>query len=219
MDVNMDFKKDKNLLRLYAISQRDVEQPLETFYEKLEALFQGGVTLLQLREKHLSTAELRVLALRVKEICDEYAVPLIINDYWQLALEIGAAGVHMGLVDGDISAVRKIAPPGFIIGATAKTVANAQAAERAGADYLGTGALFASNTKSEAKRIEFSDFMAVRQSVAIPIVAIGGITEPNLPSLAGLGMDGVAISSDLFRAEDSYAKAQRLRKLVDSLVE
>ena len=199
-------------LRLYAVTDR-AWTGQQTLLEQLEQALKGGVTLVQLREKDLSPEDFLAEALAAKELCHRYGVPLILNDAVDLALRCGADGVHVGAEDQPVAEIRRLAGPDFLIGATAKTVAQAQAAQAAGADYLGVGAVFPSPTKPNARGITRAELTAICASVSIPAVAIGGITQENLPQLAGCGAVGAAVVSSLFGAPDIQTAAQELKAL------
>ena len=199
-------------LRLYAVTDR-TWTGRQTLLEQLEDALEGGVTLVQLREKDLPQEEFLAEALAAKELCRRYGVPLLINDNVDLALQCGADGVHVGAEDMPVAEIRRRAGPSFIIGATAKTIAQAQAAQADGADYIGVGAVFPSPTKPNAVGITKEELAAVCASVTIPAVAIGGITRENLPQLAGSGAVGAAVVSAIFGAQDIRAAAQALDRL------
>lgn len=206
-------KFDKRQLLLYAVTDR-TWAGRQTLAEQVEEALKGGVTMVQLREKNVSDEEYIQRAGEIKELCNRYGVPLIINDNVEVALKCGADGVHVGMEDTPVSAVRARVGAEFIIGATAKTVEQAKAAEAAGADYLGVGAVFPSPTKRNAIRITKEELYEICSAVSIPAVAIGGITESNIAELAGGGMAGVAVVSAIFGAEDIFAAAVRLREKV-----
>lgn len=206
----------KNMLRLYAVTDRSWVGN-QTLYEQIEDALRGGATIVQLREKELSAEEYIAEAEKIKELCHRHDVPLIINDNVDVALAVGADGVHVGIEDAPVAEIRKRASRDFIIGATAKTVEQAQAAERAGADYLGVGAVFPSPTKTNAIRITTEQLREIGASVSIPYVAIGGINLDNIKELAGGGMDGVAVVSAIFGAEDIYAATRELNRCVQGL--
>ena len=207
---------DREMLRLYAVTDR-AWVGRQTLSEQIEDALRGGVTLVQLREKDLSKEEFVAEAKAVLALCRQYGVPLIINDRLDVALESGADGVHVGIEDAPVSEIRRQTGPDFIIGATAKTVAQAQAAQAAGADYLGVGAVFPSPTKRNAIRITSEVLREICGSVSIPAVAIGGITEENAPSLRGCGMAGIAVVSAIFGASDIQQAAAGLRTLAESI--
>ena len=175
--------------------------------------------MVQLREKQLSEDELVAEAIQIKELCHRYEVPLIINDNVDAALKSGADGVHVGIEDAPVSEIRRRAGDDFIIGATAKTTEQAKAAEAAGADYLGVGAVFPSPTKKNAIRITPQDLREICGSVAIPAVAIGGITGDNVSEIKGGGMAGVAVVSAIFAAQDIQKAAAELKRKVKAMVE
>ncbi len=199
-------------LRLYAVTDR-AWTGRQTLLEQLEDALKGGVTLVQLREKNLPQEDFLAEALAAKELCHRYGVPLLINDDVDLALQCGADGVHVGAEDRPVAEIRRLAGPDFLIGATAKTVAQAQAAQADGADYIGVGAVFPSPTKPNAVGITQEELAAICASVTIPAVAIGGITRDNLSQLSGCGAVGAAVVSALFGAPDVRAAAQELHDL------
>ena len=205
----MRFERD--MLLLYAVTDRawTGKQSLD---EQVEEALQGGVTLVQLREKRLSKEQLIEEARRITALCHRYGVPLIVNDDYEAALAAGADGVHVGIEDTPVAAIRARAGKDFIIGATAKTVEQAQRAEREGADYLGVGAVFPSPTKRNAIRITNKQLRTICASVTIPAVAIGGITQKNVASLRGGGMAGIAVVSAIFGADDILAAARSLKE-------
>ena len=205
----MRFERD--MLLLYAVTDRawTGKQSLD---EQVEEALQGGVTLVQLREKRLSKEQLIEEARRITALCHRYGVPLIVNDDYEAALAAGADGVHVGIEDAPVVAIRARAGKNFIIGATAKTVEQAQRAEHEGADYLGVGAVFPSPTKQSAIRITNGQLREICASVAIPAVAIGGITQKNVASLKGSDMAGIAVVSAIFGADDILAAARSLKE-------
>lgn len=205
----MNFNKD--MLLLYAVTDRSNICNL-TLYEQIEMALRGGVTCLQLREKNLSEDEFISEAVKVKELCLRYNVPLIINDNADVAIKSGADGVHVGIEDAPVDELRKRLPKGFIIGATAKTIEQAKAAEKAGADYIGVGAVFPSPTKTNAIRITHNELQQICSAVSIPAVAIGGINYDNIDELKGGGMEGVAVVSAIFSADDIYTATMQLKE-------
>lgn len=205
----MKFSKD--MLLLYAVTDRRWVGR-QTLYEQIGDALRGGATMVQLREKNLDHEELVEEAVEIGELCHRYHVPLIINDDVDAALESGADGVHVGIGDAPVAAIRRRAGRDFIIGATAKTVEQARAAERSGADYLGVGAVFPSPTKKNAIRITTEELREICSSVSVPAVAIGGICLENAAELKGGGMDGIAVVSAIFAAEDVQRAAMELRE-------
>lgn len=207
----------KEQLLLYAVTDR-TWVGRQTLLEQIEDALKGGVTLVQLREKDLEEAAFFREAIQAKELCHRYHVPLIINDNVEVALKSGADGVHVGIEDAPVAEIRKRAGKDFIIGATAKTTQQAQLAEASGADYLGVGAVFPSPTKKSAIRITNEQLNEICASVSIPAVAIGGITRDNLAQLKGSRIDGIAVVSAIFAAEDIKTAAEQLKQEVLSVV-
>ncbi len=210
-------KFNKDMLLLYGVTDRCGEYK-QAFYEQVEQALEGGVTLLQLREKNLDEDELIKEAIEIKKICERYNVPLIINDNAAAALKSGADGVHVGIEDTPVSEIRKIAGKDFIIGATAKTVEQAKKAEESGADYIGVGAVFPSPTKKNAIRITNKQLNEVCRSVSIPAVAIGGISLENIAELKGADINGVAVVSAIFKAENITAAAAELKEKAKEII-
>ena len=206
----------KNLL-LYAVTDR-AWVGRQTLLEQIEDALRGGVTLVQLREKDLPQPDFIREAAQATALCHRYGVPLIVNDSLEVALESGADGVHVGIEDQPVAEIRRRVGKGWIIGATAKTVEQAQAAQAAGADYLGVGAVFPSPTKKNAIRITTQQLREICSSVAIPCVAIGGISRENLPTLAGGGMAGFALVSAIFSQPDIAAACRDLKSLAEQTV-
>lgn len=204
-------KFSKNMLLLYAVTDRSWTQN-QTLYEQVEQALEGGVTIVQLREKNLSEEEFIKEAVKMKNLCHRYGVPLIINDNVDVALKSGADGVHVGIDDVPVAEIRKRTGDDFIIGATAKTVEQAQNAENSGADYLGVGAVFPSPTKKNAIRITTAKLKEICSSVSIPTVAIGGINFDNMLEIKGGGMDGIAVVSAIFSAADIKTATEKLKK-------
>lgn len=206
----------QNLL-LYAVTDR-AWVGRQTLLEQIESALKGGATLVQLREKDLPRLDYIREAAQATALCHRYGVPLIVNDSLKVALKSGADGVHVGIEDQPVAEIRRQAGKGFLIGATAKTVEQARAAQAAGADYLGVGAVFPSPTKKNAIRITTGQLREICASVSIPCVAIGGISRENLPALAGGGMDGFALVSAIFSQPDIEAACRELRALAERTV-
>ena len=204
-------KLTKDILLLYAVTDR-AWTLRRTLYEQIEEALAGGVTLLQLREKHLTRPELIAEAKALLPLCHSYGAPLIVNDDAEAAVLSGADGVHVGMEDCPVAELRRRFGPDLIIGATAKTVEQARKAESAGADYLGVGAVFPSPTKSSALRITAAQLKEICNSVRIPAVAIGGIGADNIGQLAGCGMAGFAVVSAIFGADDIRQAAASLKE-------
>lgn len=211
MKKEQKIKFSKDNLLLYAVTDRSWVGR-QTLLQQIEDALKGGVTMVQLREKGLEEDAFVTEAVQVRELCHRYQVPLIVNDNVEVALKSGADGVHVGIEDQPVEEIRSRVGKNFIIGATAKSVEQAQAAERAGADYLGVGAVFPSPTKINAIRITREQLYEICTSVTIPAVAIGGITGANLSELKGGGMSGIAVVSAIFAAEDIEAATADLKK-------
>lgn len=199
---------------LYLVTDRAL-MSTSTLVEAVDAACKGGVTLVQLREKHVTDDEYVAIAREVKDVCDAYDVPLIINDSPAVAVAVGAAGVHVGQEDLEASRVRDIVGPDAIVGVSAATVDEARAAQDAGADYLGVGAIVATATKPEAGVVTRDELAAIIDAVDIPVVAIGGVNAQTIPTLAGLGLAGYSIVSAIIAADDIKASAAELRSLID----
>lgn len=203
----MNFNPD--MLSVYAITDRECLKNKDMKLH-VELAIQGGATMIQLREKNISTEELAKLASELVPICHKHGVPLIVNDDWKAAKISGADGVHVGLEDTSVAEIRANTDSDFIIGATAKTVEQAQKAQSEGADYIGVGAVFPSPTKTNAVRITPDDLREICGSVDIPAVAIGGITKDNMWELRGCGNKGIAVVSAVFGADNPYTAADEL---------
>lgn len=208
---------NREALRLYLVTNR-YQDSLESFLEKIETACRSGVTIVQLREKNLTTNQYYQLAKQVKEITDAYQVPLIIDDRLDVCLAVDAAGLHIGDDELPVSVARKVLGPEKILGVTAKTVKRALEAEEGGANYLGTGAIFPTTTKENAPITLISTLKTICQRVAIPVVAIGGLTSENIDQLIGTGIAGVAVVRDLMQAEDVEAKTQALLTKLDDII-
>ena len=208
---------NREALRLYLVTNR-YQDSVERFLEKVETACRSGVTIVQLREKNLTTNQYYQLAKQVKEITDAYQVPLIIDDRLDVCLAVDAAGLHIGDDELPVSVARQVLGPEKILGVTAKTVKRALEAEEGGADYLGTGAIFPTTTKENAPITLISTLKTICQTVAIPVVAIGGLTSENIDQLAATGIAGVAVVRDLMQAEDIEAKTQAFLTKVDDII-
>lgn len=208
---------NREALRLYLVTNR-YQDSLESFLEKVETACRSGVTIVQLREKNLTTNQYYQLAKQVKEIADAYQVPLIIDDRLDVCLAVDAAGLHIGDDELPVSVARQVLGPDKILGVTAKTVKRALEAEDGSADYLGTGAIFPTTTKENAPITLISTLKTICQRVAIPVVAIGGLTSENIDQLIGTGIAGVAVVRDLMQAEDIEAKTQAFLTKLDDII-
>ena len=199
---------DRKFLKLYAVTDRAWLDG-RSLEDVIREVILGGVTLVQLREKELSDEAFFEEARRVKAICDAYRVPLIINDNVEIARKLGV-GVHVGQHDAELSAARAAVGPDAVVGVSCDTVAQAIAAERGGADYLGVGAVFPTSTKADAEAVSMRELTAICAAVSIPVVAIGGITRDNLTQLASSGIAGISVVSALFAAKNPRAAAEDL---------
>lgn len=210
-------KCDKKNMLLYAVTDR-MWTGKRTLYEQIEDALKGGITCLQLREKHLDNGKFLEEALKIKSLCNRYNVPLIINDNVDIALKSRADGVHVGQNDMKAENVRKLVGENMIIGVSARTVEQALIAETNGADYLGVGAVFNTSTKTDASSVSFQTVSEICKAVSIPVVAIGGISSENILQLSGLGTDGVALVSAIFSAENIEQECRKLRSLSEKMV-
>ena len=209
---------DKSIFLLYAVTDRAFTGK-QTLEQQIEEALASGVTLLQLREKALPEELFLEEALRVRRITERYGVPLIINDNIRIALQCGADGVHVGQGDLEAGKARSLLGPDKILGVTAKTVEQAIRAEAQGADYLGSGAVFPSPTKTDAIPMTRGTLAAICRAVSIPVTAIGGITAANVSLLSGSGFAGAAVVSGIF-GQDSIAPAVRtLREKLQKVVQ
>lgn len=202
---------------LYFITD-STEYTGEEFLRRVKAALEGGATLLQLREKDRSTREYIETAKKVHELARAYNVPLIIDDRLDVALAVGAEGVHLGQSDMPVAAARRIAGPGMIIGATAKTVEQAKEAEAQGADYLGVGAIYPTTTHVKTKITPVSTLDAICKEVSIPVNAIGGLNKTNLGVLEGVGISGICVVSAIMKAPDPEAEARILLQMSKDLI-
>ena len=210
-------KKLNKTLALYLVTAR-YDWNEEDFLKKVEEACRSGVTLVQLREKECSTREYYELAIKVKDITDKYHIPLIIDDRVDVCLAVNASGVHIGADELPVEVVRNMIGNDKILGVTAKTVERALEAEKNGADYLGVGAIYPTTTKVITQPTSIKTLKAIATTVSIPIVAIGGIKEDNMEPLEGTGIAGVAIVSEIMKADNIQEKCQSLRKKVAKIL-
>lgn len=183
----------------------------EEFLRRTESALRGGVTLLQLREKEKTTREYLTLAEKVHELTVKYNVPLIIDDRVDIAMAVGAEGVHLGQSDMPVSAARKLLGPDKIIGATAKTVPQAKEAWQQGADYLGVGAIYPTTTKVKTVLTAPETLKDICNTVPIPVNAIGGLNADNIGILSGIPVSGICVVSAIMKAQDPAQAAIALR--------
>ncbi|MPM30607.1 Thiamine-phosphate synthase [bioreactor metagenome] len=208
---------DRGTLLLYAVTDR-AWTGRQTLYEQVESALKGGVTCVQLREKELDHALFLQEAVALKKQCDNYHIPLIINDDVEIAIQCRADGIHVGQSDRTARDVRAMVGETMILGVSVQTVAQALEAQRAGADYLGVGAVFPTATKQDAGAVTLAALRDICRAVRIPVVAIGGIGEKNLPQLAGSGIAGAALVSAIFGAGDIEITCRRLKALAEQTV-
>jgi len=204
------------MLRLYAVTDRSWLRG-RTLYEQVEQALDGGVTLVQLREKEMAEDAFLREAIDLAKLCHRCGVPLLINDNVDIAMRSGADGVHVGQDDMDAACARRILGADMIVGVTAKTVEQAVRAQEAGADYLGSGAVFGSSTKLNAKPMDRALLKSICNAVEIPVAAIGGINRSNILELAGTDIAGVAVVSGIFAAEKIEAECRCLRSLAEQI--
>jgi thiamine-phosphate pyrophosphorylase len=197
---------------LYFVTDRD-NMTTPSVEESIELALAGGATVVQLREKNLSSHDFFETAMRAREITRRAGVPLIINDRADIAMAAGAEGVHIGTSDLPCRATRRIVGNSMIIGVSARSAEEAIAAALSGADYLGVGAMFATETKKDAKPVGMSELARIREAVQLPIVVIGGINQDNAASFAGTGINGIAASRAIAGARDVAAAARELKKM------
>ncbi|MBQ1335558.1 MAG: thiamine phosphate synthase [Selenomonadaceae bacterium] len=207
----MEFSRE--MLELYAVTDRRWLRGKSLGSQVRQAL-SGGVTMVQLREKEQHGDGLIEEAREIREICHSFGVPFLIDDDVELARKVDADGVHVGQEDMEAARARSILGPGKILGVSARTLEQARAAEAAGADYLGVGAVFPTGTKGDAKLVSLELLREICDSVKIPVVAIGGIGRENLLQLSGSGIAGVAVVSAIFAQEDIEGAARNLKELV-----
>lgn len=202
--------KEETLL-LYAVTDRNWVGK-QTLTEQVRLALKGGVTCVQLREKGLDETAFLKEAIEIRALCREYGVPLLINDHVEIAKKSGADGVHVGQNDMEAGKVRALVGDGMLIGVTARTVEQALAAERAGADYLGVGAVFPTATKQDTRPVSYALLKEICAAVHIPVVAIGGIHKNNILELSGSGVAGAALVSAIFSAEDIERECRILKQ-------
>ena len=184
-----------------------------TIEASAESALRGGTTVIQLREKDCSSREFYELGLRVKKITERYNAPLIINDRVDIALAVGAAGVHVGQGDLPCKVVREMIGPDMIVGVSAATLEEAVRAEEDGADYLGVGAMYATATKTDTRPVSMEELLKIRAAVKIPIVVIGGINKQTLGNFKGTGVNGLAVVSAIVAQPDPEAAARELLRM------
>lgn len=201
-------------LSLYLVT--DKSDDVERFLKTIEESIQGGVSVVQIREKTANTLDFYNLALKVKEITTKYNVPLIINDRVDVALAIDADGVHVGQSDMPCDVTRKLVGDDKIVGVSAATIEEAQKAERDGADYIGTGAVFPTATKDDAPSITKKELKEVVDSINLPVVAIGGINLDNASELTDTGIAGLSVVSAIMSSDNPKESSKKLLNIFNS---
>lgn len=206
----------KESLLLYAVTDRAWVGE-KTLYKQVEESLKGGVTCVQLREKEMNDDEFLEEALALKDLCQTYRVPFIINDNVEVAVKCGADGIHVGQDDMQAGDVRsKVGDK--ILGVSVRTVEEALLAEKNGADYVGVGAMFSTSTKKDAKSVDYNGLKEICQAINIPVVAIGGISKSNMEELSGSGLDGVALVSAIYASNDIEQSCVELKELSAKVV-
>ncbi len=208
---------DKKHMLLYAVTDRTWVGE-QTLYKQVEEALRGGVTCVQLREKELGDAAFLQEAKELCALCRRHGVPFIVNDNVEIAIACGADGIHLGQEDMAANEARRRVGDAMILGVSVHTVEEARQAVRDGADYLGLGAVFPTITKGDADQMPHDTLRAICDAVDVPIVAIGGINRDNLLQLSGSGVDGVALVSAIFSAEDIQETCRELRALAEKMV-
>ena len=216
----MKFSRDeiRRGMLLYAVTDRSWLKEGQSLISVCEDVLAGGATFLQIREKDLDADSFEAEAADLKALCARYSVPYVVNDSVEIALAIDADGVHVGQSDIRGRDIRSIIGPNKILGISAGTVGEAIAAEKAGADYIGVGAVFGTSTKKNARNLTVQKLREIADAVSIPVVAIGGIHAGNLSSLSGSGVDGVAVVSAIFAADDPGAATEKLLALAQEML-
>jgi len=207
------FNKGKIDYTLYLVTDRSILGNKD-FYISIEKAIEGGVGIIQLREKNTTTREFYDIALKVKAITDKHSIPLIINDRLDIVLAVDANGLHIGPDDIPISVARRLLGPNKILGVSTSNLDEAFEAQREGADYIGVGAMFPTKTKKDTESVSIEDLKLIKSSVEIPVVAIGGIKESNAKEVIEAGINGIAVVSAILGKEDVYAAAKELYSLI-----
>ncbi len=197
---------------LYLVTDR-LLMSTKTLGEAVEQAVIGGCTMVQLREKEISSLDFYALALKIKKITDSYGIPLIINDQIDIAMAVGAAGVHIGQNDIPADIARKVIGKDMLLGVSVSSVEEALNAVKAGADYLGVGAVFPTGTKPDARFVSMGKLEKIRRAVDIPIVVIGGISRENAMLFRPMGIDGLAVVSAVIAQPDIKKAAADLKSL------
>lgn len=206
-------KLNKNIdYSLYLVSDRNVLKGKD-FIKSLEEAILGGVTLIQLREKNANSLEFYELAVKVKELTAKYDIPLIINDRLDIAMAVDAEGVHVGQNDMPANVARNIIGEDKILGVSVSTLEEAKKAVDDGADYIGVGALFPTDTKTDANSVSLDQIKNIKENINIPVVGIGGINKSNIKSAKDTGIDGVAVVSAILGEKNIKEASEKLKEM------
>ena len=210
-------KCDKKAMLLYAVTDR-AWVGKQSLYEQVESALKGGATCVQLREKELDEESFLKEAIEISALCKQYGVPFFVNDNVDIAIKCHADGIHVGQEDMEAAQVRQRVGDDMIIGVSVHSVEEALEAVKNGADCLGLGAVFSTSTKTDVDLLPRETLRDICDAVDIPVVAIGGINKSNISQLAGTGIDGVALVSAIFAADDIESECRELRKLSEDMV-
>ena len=210
-------KCDKKAMLLYAVTDR-AWVGRQSLYEQVEAALKGGATCVQLREKELNEEDFLKEAMELAALCRQYGVPFFVNDHVDIAIKCHADGIHVGQDDMQAAKVREQVGEDMMIGVSVHSVEEALEAVKNGADCLGVGAVFSTSTKTDVDVLPKEILRDICAAVDIPVVAIGGISRTNIKELAGTGVDGVALVSAIFAADDIEEECKALRKLSEEMV-
>lgn len=212
-------KEIKDSMLLYAVTDRMWLKENESITSVCEKVLENGATFLQIREKDIDENMFEAESKELKRLCEKYKVPFVVNDSVEVALKCDADGVHVGQSDIKGRDIRAIIGPDKILGISAGNVKEAIEAERSGADYIGVGAVFATSTKKDAQNLSVDILKEICAAVTIPVVAIGGICEANVMQLVGSNVDGIAVISAIFGADEPGAATAGLLKLAKEMTQ
>ena len=207
-------KFDKNQLELYAITDRSWLKKDQSIYDIVEQAIAGGATMIQVREKNLSKRDFIKEVCNIKPLCYRNNIPLIVNDDLSIAIESNADGIHLGQQDLKKYLIESSIPKSMILGISAQNLEQAIEAKNMGAHYLGVGAIFPTSSKDDAQNLNISILKEITKNVDIPVVAIGGINEDNIPLLSNTNINGVSIISAIFAKDDVKTAAENLKKII-----
>ncbi|MED3788808.1 thiamine phosphate synthase [Peribacillus frigoritolerans] len=205
-------KKSQIDLSLYLVTEESIA--IEELTKIIAQSVSGGVSIVQLREKNNSSLSFYKKASALKQLLNELSIPLIINDRVDIALAVGAEGIHIGQDDLPLPVVKKMVPEDMIVGVSVSTLAEALEAQRNGADYIGVGSVFPTKTKQDATLMALEDLGEICRGVSIPAVAIGGITADNISALSDSGLSGTAVVSAIMNADNPKTASESLLKII-----